>query len=344
MSYTVKSSEKTRKSGADGETKALLYLMNFRNDSNDIHYFVVDFFNDLTGMDRFSAKLWDVQSKAAKNNSPKAIGKELVTLFKNYLSDFEFAYYILFIGGVTSTLRIDDTLNTFDLSNITNSAIYKLTEGLKEEAQEKEYIDNQYITNENISDFLNKVLFVIDDKEPSEYVRAIIKNHPGIIPEKQILNAIFNELREEQSGKKNSKVEGIIIQTTDEALNFCRHLTSNEIRLFVLQRIINRNPVEKGIPTSFIPIYNMWAPEHQKDMLDECKQSLCRALFNKNAANAFWALFESIYNSIITHPQYDVQQIYLSIDNSIKNASPDFDILSLKYFIAVVKDGVQDDN
>lgn len=29
MSYTVKSSEKLRKSGADAETKALLYLMNF---------------------------------------------------------------------------------------------------------------------------------------------------------------------------------------------------------------------------------------------------------------------------------------------------------------------------
>ena len=264
VSYTVRSSEKTRKSGADGETKALLYLMNFRSDSSEIHYYIVDFFNDLTGMDRFSINLWDVQSKAAKNNSPKAIGKELV--------------------------------------------------------------------------------FVIDDKEPSEYVKAIIKNHPGIIPEKQILDAIFNELREEQSGKKNSKVEGITIQTTDEALNFCRHLTSNEIRLFVLQRIINRNPVDKGVPTPFIPIYNTWAPEHQKDMLDECKQSLCRALFNKNAANAFWSLFESIYNTIIAHPQYDVQQIYLSIDSSVKSASPDFDILSLKYFIAVVKEGVQDEN
>ena len=42
--------------------------------------------------------------------------------------------------------------------------------------------------------------------------------------------------------------------------------------------------------------------------------------------------------------QYDVQQIYLSIDSGVKNASPDFDIMSLKYFIAVVKDGVQDDN
>ena len=48
MSCTVKSSEKLRKSGAETETKALLYLMNFRSDSDDIYYFVVDFFNDLT--------------------------------------------------------------------------------------------------------------------------------------------------------------------------------------------------------------------------------------------------------------------------------------------------------
>lgn len=64
MSYIVKSSEKTRKSGA--ETKALLYLMNLRKDSEEIYYFIVDFFNDLTGMDAFSDKLWDIQSKGAK--------------------------------------------------------------------------------------------------------------------------------------------------------------------------------------------------------------------------------------------------------------------------------------
>lgn len=53
MSYTVKSSEKLWKSGAETETKALLYLMNFRSDSDDIlYYFVVDFFNDLTGRKR----------------------------------------------------------------------------------------------------------------------------------------------------------------------------------------------------------------------------------------------------------------------------------------------------
>ena len=65
MSYTVKSSERLRKSGSEAETKALLYLMNFRPDSDDIYYFVVDFFNDLTGMDNMASRLWDVQSKGA---------------------------------------------------------------------------------------------------------------------------------------------------------------------------------------------------------------------------------------------------------------------------------------
>lgn len=313
MPYIVKSSEKTRKSGADGETKALLYLMNFRDDSDEIHYFVVDFFNDLTGMDRFTTKLWDVQSKSAKNNSPKAIGKELVTLFKNYMSEIEFTHYILFFGGVTNSFRINNDLNKFDIGNITQAAKDKLILGLKEEALSKEYINNADITDENIDSFLKKVLFVIDDKKPSEYVKAIIKNHPNIVPEEKLLNAIFNEIREEQSGKKNSNVEGIIIQTTDEVLNYCRHLTNSEIRLLTLQRIINRNPVEKGIPRSFISIYNTWAPEKQLEMVDNCKQSLCRALFNKNSANAFWTLFENIYTIITQNPLFDVQKIYLNI-------------------------------
>lgn len=110
MSYTVKSSERLRKSGSEAETKALLYLMNFRPDSDDIYYFVVDFFNDLTGMDNMASRLWDVQSKGAHHVSPKAIGKELVTLFKNYMSPLTFEAYILFIGSVTGSLRKDEDM------------------------------------------------------------------------------------------------------------------------------------------------------------------------------------------------------------------------------------------
>jgi hypothetical protein len=34
-------------------------------------------------------------------------------------------------------------------------------------------------------------VFVIDDKSPGEYVKAIIKDHPDIIPEEKILNAML---------------------------------------------------------------------------------------------------------------------------------------------------------
>ena len=57
-------------------------------------------------------KLWDVQSKALKTGSAKTIGRELVTLYKNHVSDFDFFTYIIFLGGVPDTFRIDATANT----------------------------------------------------------------------------------------------------------------------------------------------------------------------------------------------------------------------------------------
>lgn len=336
--------KKTRKSGSDGETKALLYLMNLRADSDEIYYFVVDFFNDLTGMDRLSEKLWDIQSKAQKNNSPNVIGKELVTLYKNYISDFDFSYYILFLGGISKKHLIDSSLNTFGIENIILYARNSIKDSLIKEAKIKEYIDNTKITKAKIDAFLKEVLFVIDNKESYEYVKEIIKNHPSIIPDNKVLTAIFNEIRNKQSEKKNTKVEGVTIKTTDEALDYCRHLTSNEIKLLTLQRIINRNPVDRGVPISFLSIYNSWVPENQKEMFDDCKQSLCRALFNKNTSEAFWTLFEKIYILIQDNSNWDVNIIYQSIDSDIKRGVPDLDTISLKFFIAIVKDGVQDDN
>ena len=42
----------------------------FTSPNNEIYYFVVDFFNDLTGMNRYADKMWDLQSKGDKNPSP----------------------------------------------------------------------------------------------------------------------------------------------------------------------------------------------------------------------------------------------------------------------------------
>ena len=158
MSYTVKSSEKLRKSGAEMETKAMLYLMNFHQDKDEVYYFVVDFFNDLTGMNRTARRLWDVQSKGTKKASPKEIGRELVTLYKNYVSDFHFNAYILFLGGVSASVRIDDRENVFRIGNIKEQAIRQIKNGLLEECEEKTYIEDEDINEDRINDFLNLVI------------------------------------------------------------------------------------------------------------------------------------------------------------------------------------------
>ena len=54
-------------------------------------------------------------------------------------------------------------------------------------------------------------------------------------------------------------------------------------------------------------------------------------------------LFENTYQLIVEHPDDSVQSLFTKIQ-AIPNCivrCPDFDALSLKYFISVVKDGVQ---
>lgn len=340
MSYTVHSSEKLRKTASDFETKAMLYLMNFREDSSQIHYFVVDFFNDVTGMDRMAEKLWDVQSKASKTATAKAIGRELVTLFKNYVSDFDFLEYILFLGAVPDTFRKDNNKNIFQIENINEKALNSLRKGLIEECQSKEYIDNQLVNKKNIEGLLALVWFVIDDKDPAEYIREIVKKHPRIIPPDSDLIAIFNEIRNKQSEKKNSLVEGLVIGQIDEVLTYGRYLNTNEIRLLVLQRIINTDPLANGIPVPFLEILSKFPREAAKDMVEECKRALCCVLFNKSAAQGFWKMFETVYGLIQKYPEKSLDFLFNQIDQETKEGCPDFDVLSLKFFIAKVKEGI----
>ncbi|WP_195935349.1 hypothetical protein [Lactococcus lactis] len=340
MVYTVSSSEKLRKSASDTETKALLYLLGYHPNKEEIFYFVVDFFNDLTGMDNMAENIWDVQSKGASNPSPREIGKELVTLFKNFVSEIKFTQYILFTNGVSNTLRKDTQLEVFDSNNINAKALLSLKSGLKEECTQKMYIDNNTITDENLDSFIKKVTFVIGGKNPPDYIRPIIQAELKTEPTDDILEAIFNEIRNAQSSKKNTVVEHIVISTPDEAINYQRHITSSEIKLLIINRIINRDPLAPGCPIPFMEVYQKFPPETKNDQLEECKNDLARALFNKNNGKAFWELFAEIYKIIIENKKFGVEEIFLNIPKRIKRENSDFDVLSLKYFISTIKEGL----
>ena len=128
------------------------------------------------------------------------------------------------MGGVPDTFRIDSSQNLFNATNVKEKALISVREGLVEESNKKEYIDNSYITDKNIDNFLKVVWFVVDDKLPQDYIKEIIKNHPSIIPPDSELISIFNEIRNKQSELKNTNVEGVTIERIDEVLSYGREL------------------------------------------------------------------------------------------------------------------------
>lgn len=102
----------------------------------------------------------------------------------------------------------------------------------------------------------------------------------------------------------------------------------------------NADPLTKGIPEPFAEIYGKFVPESRKLMIEQCQSSLCRALFNKSAAQGFWTLFDRVYTLIMNNQEASVDFLYHALDEDVVDACPDFDVLSLKYFIAKVKEGI----
>lgn len=239
MKYKIESSEKSTRAGLISETKALLYLMGRHENGNEMYYFLVDVFNDVTGMDRLTKRLWDVQSKADKNVSPKQLGRFLVTLFKNYVSDFDFVDFILFVGGVSTGVRIDKIKNVFGIENINTDAIEKIKDGLREEGRKKVYVDNNLLTDENIDCFLRRLTIVVDPyKSPGEYVRLFVHSKKSQEIDTTLLERIFLEISSTQASKRILQViEGKELTRPFEALQFCRDIKNKEIRMLIFNKI-----------------------------------------------------------------------------------------------------------
>jgi len=343
MQYTVTSSERTRPAGSSFETKALLYLASFHPNSNEIEFFVIDFFNDVTGTTRLDDKAWDLQSKSTDRQSPNAIGHNLVTLYKNYLSDFEFNQYILFIKGISQRVRIDNQLNSFDVSNIVPAALEKIIDGLIEECKTKVYIDNSKVSRQSVELFLEKVLFVIDDKDEIDYIRPLINVNPDIMPDEYKLKKIFDEICAAQSNKKDRKsVEGAVLNNFSEHRKYQRHIGVDQIRRLVLHRILDYDfSSSSSVPNSFTPYLDTLDKYDRKDLTDECHGRIARTLFDNSNAKNFWILLESICLVIIKNPNFSIDQIYDSIDKSIIKNNPHLDPISTKYFVSIVKDGLR---
>ncbi|MDR2672500.1 MAG: hypothetical protein LBC35_04300 [Coriobacteriales bacterium] len=342
MPYTVTSSERTTGLGNEGETKALLYLMSFAPNCEDVECFIVDFFNDVTGSDGQAQRLWDIQSKN-KKSGPTEIGSELVTLFKNHVSEFKdyFVCRILFLREVTDSVRLDATKQIFSYADIKDAARAKVRKALKEACAKKSYIDNALATDRAIDEFLEDVLFVVSNGSKSDYIKPLVMVSSRLMPADRCLEGIFNEIRNLQSSKKNTNVEGVTISIPPQVFNHCRHLDRRSILSLVLNRVVCGDPYKLPTPQSFKNISDGFPPEEAHDRLENCKQRIALQMFDKNSAAEFWKLFEAISIPLLNHKSLSVDDIYSSVLPDTLTACTHLDVLATKYFIAIIKDGIQ---
>lgn len=342
MSYVVTNTEKTRSRGAEFETKALLYLMSCRHDSSEISVFAIDFFNDVTGLNDIYDKAWDVQAKGNSRNTSKEIGKELVTLFKNYVSELNFDTLILFLASVPDSLRIDSSLNVFGIENINNNALESINKGLTEEALHRLSVNSNLVTDENILAFLRKVTFVVDDKSKADYVRGIFNISEKYMPDEDSLERVFVSIRSMQSEiKENRNVEGVTVNSLGDALCFGRCLESSKIRLKVLNSIINRDIMNMAIPTPFCDLIKDLDDWEKKDVIDDCKLKIASALFDKISADTFWKILGLIYNNVVEDKSRSTLDVYRLIEGEdVVLHNIRLDNLAVKYLISAVKEAL----
>ncbi len=337
MNYTFKNTEINNKKASDFETKSLLYLI---SNKKEIEYVTFDCFNDVSGVNKKHDKIWDVQSKNEKTLSPKKIGKYLFTLFDNYISTFSFHEFIFFSPILNEDYKINSKLNIYNLDNIEEKTLKRISNGLTEEVERVK--GNVIDYTKEIEKFLEKVFIVEDNSTENEYIKSVTKFKKVGIKSDDFYNSVFTDLRNIQSAKKNSYIENEVISEIRDVLTFNRHLSTKDVEILIISRIIGVEIFNySSIPLTFFPLIKSLDSEDIKDILQECNSNLSRAFFNKNSNKVFWNVCEKIISFLNVNKSNDVEYIYSETFKDYTFRISYLKDLTIKYLISIIIEGTK---
>lgn len=340
--YQFTTTERNNAKASEYETKSLFYLFGQHKESKNIEVFIVDCFNDVTGADSKVNKLWDVQSKGVASLNPKKIGKNLFTLFQNYISDIQFNSYIFFMPKLKEMYLKDENKETYGIDNFQDKYIDKIREGLKEEYNRRK---KKYPEDNSINKFLLAVDFVMAKETKEEYVKNITGFKPKVKLKEDFYNTIFEEVRDKQTALKNIDVNNLEIMQAKEVLLLGKTLWKKEIDLLVINRMVGMDLFsDNAIPYEFIDEISSFDSEVRKDVIQECQSDIAKLLFNKNSRVTFWRFF----GKLLSHkddikrqkPRKTFEQLKIE-----KVVIPKvLGEMSVIYLIAALKGGFDDGN
>lgn len=339
MTYTFTNTERNNLKASVFETKSLLYLAANGKKYNDITVLTVDCFNDVAGMSD-AENIWDVQAKGEKNLTPRKIGSYLITLYKNYCSGFSpfFQEFIFFMPQLNERYLKDPTLSSYEVDNFKEVELAKVIEGLKVAAELE--------ANTDISAFLAKVLFVEDRTDESTYIKGIMRFQSSKLDNTSFYSAIFKEIRDKQTALKNSDIENRQIIRPSDVLELDRHFTSQDLQVFVLNRLVGGDvfSTRSPMPRSYGIFIRNLDEDDIEDHIFEQNAALSRAFFDKSNQRYFWRLFSAIFKELAKDSKSKVSEIVTRIDNGLIARTEHIDINSTRFLVAMIKDGLISDN
>ena len=318
--YKIKTSERNNDKATEFETKSLLYLLTKIKGNSNVDLFIIDCFNDVTGVTNDYKESWDVQSKGVSSLTPRKIGISLYTLFSNYISDINFDHYILYMPPIKSIYIDDISAETFGITNFKKANVTKIKEGLQEEIARRKDPDINSTSKLLLLDkFLERVTFIIDHYNKADYIRSIIEFKNVDRLENTFLTCIFDEIRNQQAAKKIRNVFGEQLVSIQDAEKFNKTINRKDIELLVVNRVIGNDLfVSNAIPIYFVGEVRDMDEEDIIDLIQDCQSKISRTLFNKNNKKPFWHLLEKIMIFIIQNPKATIRGVADLIDTNLK--------------------------
>lgn len=339
--YTIKNTEKNNEKASEYETFSLLYLLGLRSDKNDIDIVLIDCFNDVTGANDQVNRLWDVQSKGHKSNTPLQIGRHLITLYANFLSNFPFSHLILFLETVDTIHVLDDNQRYFGFSNFMLASKGKIVEGLSKEAEKRGISAHPLHSEQRMFAFLDKVDFAICLRNKAVNVKSLVEFKNKELRPDELFENIFNEIRDRQTALKNLNLENTQLVNPSDILAFKKYISKDQVITLVINRLVGIELFNNlSIPINFSPYTQSLHPEDIRDLIQECNASVCRTFFNKNNKIYVWELLECIIKLVMSNTKSSVDELFTSIPENLRKKVPTLDDISTKFFIARVKDGL----
>jgi hypothetical protein len=96
---------------------------------------------------------------------------------------------------------------------------------------------------------------------------------------------------------------------------------------------------DRMIPHSFASQIFKMDDKERSDFIEDCVDGIYRMMFDRNNVANYWKFFENVWKTVRQNPSLEIEALYSKLDKSLLSLMQ-IDMNSIKYFIAMVKDGV----